>query len=146
MIKRKRIFAGMLLIALFIQSTICIAATKTSDVLVAVSGTTSVNLSGSYSSLSARVDKASVYGIAKNNTNNSRYITITTTRYKKGVADGARSNNNGNIAGGKDISSGGVVRISDTIYSYYVTCTVYNSTSSSTGVADALTYRIKQNS
>lgn len=32
MIKIKRIFAGMLLIALFIQSTICIAATKSTNI------------------------------------------------------------------------------------------------------------------
>ena len=93
----------------------------------------------------AYVDKASIYGKVTNNTNNSRYITVSTTRYKNGVADGTRSNNAGVVSGGDTISSGGVVRVSTTAYSYYVTCTVYNSVSSSTGAVDNLTFKITQN-
>lgn len=145
MIKRKRIFAITLLIALFIQSTICIAATDTRDTVVAVKGTLNQTMSGTYSKLNIRVENASVYGIVTNNTNNSRYITVSTTRYKNGVADGTRSNNAGIVPGGDTISSGGVVRISTTAYSYYVTCTVYNSVSSSTGAVDGLTFKITQN-
>ncbi len=145
MIKRKRIFAITLLIALFIQSTICIAATKSTEMVVSVSGASTRVLAGSYSKLVAYVDKASIFGKVTNNTNNSRYITVSTTRYKNGVADGTRSNKAEIVPGGDTISSGSVARISTTTYSYYVTCTVYNSVSSSTGAVDSLTIKITQN-
>ncbi|MDD6293502.1 MAG: hypothetical protein PUA71_06705 [Eubacteriales bacterium] len=99
MIKRKRIFAGMLLIALFIQSTICIAATKSTNISVTSSGASIQNLNGSYSQLSAVVNKSTLHARVTNTTNTSRYVTVTVARYYDGKPDRTKKNSNGVVPG-----------------------------------------------
>lgn len=147
MIKRKRIFAGMLLIALFIQSTICIAATKSTNISVTSSGASIQNLNGSYSQLSAVVNKSTLHARVTNTTNTSRYVTVTVARYYDGKPDGTKKNSNGVVPGNGEKKTESISKGSGSNgrYQYYFTSIEYNSVSSNTGIADGLTIIATQN-